>query len=57
LKGRDYLGDLGRDGKIILKWILKIWSVRMWAEFIWVRVLLTMVMNLWVPKKGREFLN
>jgi len=22
LKGRDYLGDISKDGKIILKWVL-----------------------------------
>jgi hypothetical protein len=32
LKRRDYLGYLGIDGKIILKWIL---GKEMWSGFIW----------------------
>jgi hypothetical protein len=32
-KGRDYLGDLGLDGTIVLKWILKKKGVRVWTGF------------------------
>jgi hypothetical protein len=31
LKGKDYLGEISADGKIILKLILKRWCVRMWS--------------------------
>jgi hypothetical protein len=33
IKGRDLLGDLGVGGKIILKWILKVYGVRVWSGF------------------------
>jgi hypothetical protein len=34
LKGREHLGDVGINGKIILKNILKKYGVRMWTGFI-----------------------
>jgi hypothetical protein len=37
LKGRDILGDLGIDGKTILKWILGKYDRKLWAGFIWIR--------------------
>lgn len=38
LEGRDHLGDLGGDGRLILKWILNDNVVRMWAGFSWLKV-------------------
>jgi hypothetical protein len=35
LMGRNHLGDMGRDGRIILRLILWESCVRVWAEFIW----------------------
>lgn len=34
LKGRDYLGDLGIDGGIALKWILRKWGLSIWVGLI-----------------------
>jgi hypothetical protein len=34
---RDHLKDLGVDGRIILKWILRKWT-RIWSGFIWLRL-------------------
>jgi hypothetical protein len=34
VKGSDHMGDLGLDGKIILKCILKKWDGRAWTGFI-----------------------
>jgi hypothetical protein len=38
VKGRDYVGDLGIDGRITIKWILKNYSVGVWTVFIWLRI-------------------
>jgi len=35
---RDYLEDLGIDGKIILEWILEKWRRKAWTGFIWLRI-------------------
>jgi hypothetical protein len=35
---RDHLKDLGIDGSIIFKWILKVWDGRACAGLIWFRV-------------------
>jgi hypothetical protein len=35
---KDMLGELGVDGRIILKLILKNYDVRMWTRFVWFRI-------------------
>jgi len=38
LKGRDLLGNLGIDGRIIITWILEEYGVRLWAGLSWLEV-------------------
>jgi len=37
-KPEENLGDLGMDGKKVLKWTLKKEGVRVWAGFKWFRI-------------------
>jgi hypothetical protein len=38
LRKRDYLGDPGIDGKIILSWIFRTWCLRVWTGLIWLGI-------------------
>jgi hypothetical protein len=35
---RGHLRDIGIEGKIILKFVLKEQGMRMWTELIWIRI-------------------
>jgi hypothetical protein len=55
LKGSCHVGDVGEDGRIILKLFLKKWVVRMWTGSIWIRIWASgrqydTVVKLWFPK-------
>jgi hypothetical protein len=38
LNGREHFGDLGVDGKIILKWILGKQGGNVWIGCVWIRI-------------------
>jgi hypothetical protein len=38
LTERDHFEDLGVDGKIPLKWLLKKWNGEAWTGLIWLRI-------------------
>jgi hypothetical protein len=39
VNARECLEDIGIDGRITLKWIIKKWGRRMWNVFNWLRTL------------------
>jgi hypothetical protein len=38
LKERNHLGNLGLDGRIILRWIFRKWNVGVWTGSRWLRI-------------------
>ena len=38
LRERDYGGDPGVDGRIILRWIFRKWDVGVWTGSSWLRI-------------------
>jgi hypothetical protein len=38
VRGRKHLEDLGVDGRIILRCVLKKKGVRVWTGFIWLKI-------------------
>jgi hypothetical protein len=38
MREKDYLGDLGVDGKIILRWTFRKWDVGIWTGSSWLRI-------------------
>jgi len=38
VRERDYLGDPGIDGRIILRWIFGRWDVGVWTGSSWLRI-------------------
>jgi len=38
LRKRDHLEDIGVDGRIILKFILKTWDGEEWTGLMWLRI-------------------
>ena len=37
-EGRNHLGDLGVDGRILLRWIFSLWDVWVWTGWSWLRI-------------------
>jgi hypothetical protein len=58
LKGRDHLGDLDVDLKVILKWILKKYDMKVWTALLWLTQppiqLVPGTLFLGVRRPGRE---
>jgi hypothetical protein len=38
LRERDFWGDPGGDGRIILRWIFRKWNVGVWTGLSWLRI-------------------
>jgi len=38
LRERDHLGDPGIDGRIILRWIFRMWNVGFWTGSSWLGI-------------------
>jgi hypothetical protein len=36
--GRDYCGEPGIDGRLVLRWIFRKWNVGIWTGLSWLRV-------------------
>jgi hypothetical protein len=37
-EGKSHLEDTGVDGRIILRWIFRMWDIRAWSGSMWLRI-------------------